>query len=122
MVQGLPRGAGRAGASLASFPPLFARNALSSPPQALHVTGEIRGGGSIDEATEKEPYAFVCGDSDVVRGLSLGVAGMRVGGRRVITCPYKFAYGAKGSLPKVPPKSPMRFDVTLLDVGAGFVV
>jgi len=47
---------------------------------------------------------------------------MRVGGRRTITVPYQHAYGAKGRPPKVPPKATLRFDVTLLEVGAGFVV
>ena len=66
-------------------------------------------------------YSFTIDSDTVVRGLSNGVRRMRVGGRRIITVPYQLAYGAKGRPPKVPPKATLRFDVTLLEVGAGFV-
>ena len=88
----------------------------------LRDDGTVRGGGAIDKATAKEPYLFVCGSSEVVKGLSLGIKGMRAGGKRTITVPWKFGYGAKGSLPSVPPKADLRFDVELLEVGAGFAV
>ena len=88
----------------------------------LRDDGTLRSGGSIDKATAKDPYSFVCGGAEGVKGLSLGIKGMRVGGKRVITAPWKFGYGAKGSLPKVPPKANLRFDVTLLEVGGGFAI
>ncbi len=86
----------------------------------LREDGEVRGT-AIDRATARDPYGFVVGSGDVIRGLSEGVKGMRPGGRRVITVPWQYAYGAKGRPPKVPPKSRLRFDVQLLEVGAGFV-
>ena len=86
----------------------------------LRDDGAVRGA-AIDRATARDPYGFVVGSGDVIRGLSEGVKGMRPGGRRVITVPWQYAYGAKGRPPKVPPKSRLRFDVQLLEVGAGFV-
>ena len=86
----------------------------------LREDGEVRGT-AIDRATARDPYGFVVGSGDVIRGLSEGVKGMLPGGRRVITVPWQYAYGAKGRPPKVPPKSRLRFDVQLLEVGAGFV-
>ena len=86
----------------------------------LREDGAVRGT-AIDRATARDPYGFVVGSGDVIRGLSEGVKGMRPGGRRVITVPWQYAYGAKGRPPKVPPKSRLRFDVQLLEVGAGFV-
>ena len=86
----------------------------------LREDGGVRGT-AIDRATARDPYGFVVGSGDVIRGLSEGVKGMRPGGRRVITVPWQYAYGAKGRPPKVPPKSRLRFDVQLLEVGAGFV-
>ena len=64
--------------------------------------GEV-GGTAIDRATARDPYGFVVGSGDVIRGLSEGVKGMRPGGRRVITVPWQCARGAKGRPPKVPP-------------------
>ena len=50
----------------------------------LREDGEVRGT-AIDRATARDPYGFVVGSGDVIRGLSEGVKGMRPGGRRVIT-------------------------------------
>ena len=86
----------------------------------LRDDGAVRGA-AIDRATARDPYGFVVGSGDVIRGLSEGVKGMRPGGRRLIEVPWQYAYGAKGRPPKVPPKSRLRFDVQLLEVGAGFV-
>ena len=86
----------------------------------LREDGAVRGA-AIDRATARDPYGFVVGSGDVIRGLSEGVKGMRPGGRRLIEVPWQYAYGAKGRPPKVPPKSRLRFDVQLLEVGAGFV-
>ena len=51
------------------------------------------------------------------------IASMAWGARNLISTqvPWQYAYGAKGRPPKVPPKSRLRFDVQLLEVGAGFV-
>lgn len=79
------------------------------------------GSKKIDTATAKEPYSFVVGANEVVKGLSLGVKGMRLGGRRKILVRYELGYGAKGRPPKVPPKSTLLFDVEILEIGVGFV-
>lgn len=78
-------------------------------------------GMAIDRATARDPYGFVVGSGEVIPGLSEGIKGMRPGGRRVLTVPWQYAYGAKGKKPFVPPKSAMRFDVQLIETGAGFV-
>ena len=91
---------------------------------------EDRWGEAIDRATARDPYGFVVGSGDVIRGLSQGVKGMRPGGRRLIEVPECYAYGARnhdawfqgqalkpqvlGS--KVPPNSRLRFDVQLLEL------
>ena len=51
-----------------------------------------------------------------IEGFREGVAGMREGGRRLITIPPELAYG-EDSLPgTIPPCATLRFDVTLIDV------
>lgn len=80
----------------------------------------VETGRRIDRATRHQPYTFTVGGPDVIPGLSLGVRGMRIGGLRTITVSHELAYGAKGRRPAVPPKATLKFDVELLDIGAGF--
>lgn len=50
-----------------------------------------------------------------VPGFRLGVAGMKIGGRRTITVPPNLAYGAYPPSSSIPPCATLTFDVTLLD-------
>jgi hypothetical protein len=44
----------------------------------------------------------------------MAFASMRVGERAILTCTPEYAYGEVGSLPKIPPNTPLRFDAELL--------
>ena len=57
---------------------------------------------------------FVVGTNQVVRGLDMGVVGMRVGGQRRIVVSSELGYGSAGRGP-VPPNSAMVFDVEIID-------
>ncbi|KAK3010115.1 hypothetical protein RJ639_010714 [Escallonia herrerae] len=53
------------------------------------------------------PYGFDVGDSErgvVLKGLDLGVEGMRVGGQRLVIVPPELAYGSKG-VQEIPPNA-----------------
>ena len=52
--------------------------------------------------------------AQVIKGWDLGVAGMRRGGTRTITCPPAAAYGKAGVKPLVPPNSTLVFEVTVV--------
>jgi len=41
--------------------------------------------------------------------------GMKVGGKRRITIPPKFAYGSEGSGKEIPPNSPLTFTIEIRD-------
>ena len=63
-----------------------------------------------------QPFAFVLGAGDVIRGWDKGIVGMRKGGRRKLTIPPELAYGAQGSPPDIAPNETLVFIVDLLAI------
>ncbi|KAK3226698.1 hypothetical protein Dsin_006560 [Dipteronia sinensis] len=64
------------------------------------------------------PYGFDVGQSErgaVLKGLDLGVEGMRVGGQRLLIVPPELAYGKKG-VQEIPPNATIELDVELLAI------
>lgn len=68
---------------------------------------------SLDRA---EPFQFVLGGHQVIRGWDDGVAGMRVGGKRTLMIPPDYGYGDNGAGAVIPPGASLVFDVELLGV------
>lgn len=68
--------------------------------------------------TGGSPYGFDVGNSErgnVLKGLDLGVEGMKVGGQRLIIVPPELAYGKKG-VQEIPPNATIELDVELLSI------
>lgn len=64
------------------------------------------------------PYGFDIGASSsgiVLKGLDLGVQGMRVGGERLLIIPPELAYGNRG-VQEIPPGAILEFNVELLSI------
>ncbi|KAG0448306.1 hypothetical protein HPP92_027891 [Vanilla planifolia] len=64
------------------------------------------------------PYGFDVGQSEngtVLKGLDLGVEGMRVGGQRLLIVPPELAYGSRG-VQEIPPNATIELDVELLSI------
>jgi peptidylprolyl isomerase len=61
------------------------------------------------------PFSVPLGAGQVIQGWDKGVAGMKVGGRRVLTIPPNLGYGPNGAGP-IPPNSTLVFVVDLLKV------
>lgn len=65
-----------------------------------------------------EPFSFLLGAGQVIRGWDEGVAGMRVGGKRTLRIPADMGYGKRGAGRVIPPHASLVFEVELLDVEA----
>jgi len=60
---------------------------------------------------------FAVGERNTIAGLSWGVEGMRVGGRRRLRVGPHLAYRDNGVLGVIPPNAKLVFEVELLSVG-----
>jgi peptidylprolyl isomerase len=70
----------------------------------------------FDQSYGKEPFIFGLGASQVIKGWDQGVAGMKVGGRRLLVIPPALGYGASGQPPDIKPNETLVFVVDLLGV------
>ena len=88
----------------------------------VHYTGWLDKDGSpgakFDSSRDRgAPFRFTLGVQDVISGWDIGVATMRVGGRRMLVLPPEHGYGARGAGGAIPPNATLIFDVELLGVG-----
>lgn len=66
--------------------------------------------------TEGRPVVLALAKRHSIPGLSKGIEGMKVGGKRELVLSPHLAYGATGIPGKVPPDAVLRFEVELLEV------
>jgi FKBP-type peptidyl-prolyl cis-trans isomerase FkpA len=70
-----------------------------------------------DDNNKPQPFSFVLGANQVIPGWDKGVAGMKVGGKRVLIIPSDLAYGKSGAgRGLIPGNAPLIFEIELLAV------
>ncbi|TSC70785.1 MAG: FKBP-type peptidyl-prolyl cis-trans isomerase FkpA [Parcubacteria group bacterium Gr01-1014_46] len=82
----------------------------------VHYTGKFTDGNVFDSSvTRGEPFQFVLGSGQVIKGWDEGLVGMRVGGKRIVVVPPELGYGYQDYGP-IPAGSTLIFEIELLKV------
>ena len=65
----------------------------------MHYVGVAWSNGKEFDASwnRRSTFDFRLGAGEVIQGWDLGVAGMKVGGRRILNIPYADAFGEEGN-------------------------
>ena len=90
----------------------------------VHYTGWLYDASRPDKRGQKfdsskdsnQPFEFTIGAQEVIPGWDEGVAGMKVGGTRILTVPPAMGYGPRGAGGVIPPNATLVFEVELLEV------
>lgn len=83
----------------------------------VHYTGWLTNGTKFDSSLDRgQPFSFVIGQSQVIKGWDEGLSTMKVGSKRKLIIPPDLGYGARGAGNVIPPNSVLVFEVELLDV------
>jgi FKBP-type peptidyl-prolyl cis-trans isomerase len=84
---------------------------------SVHYTGWLTDGKKFDSSRDRgQPFQFVLGRGQVIKGWDEGVAGMKIGGSRRLFIPAALGYGSQGAPPLIGPGATLVFDVELLGV------
>jgi FKBP-type peptidyl-prolyl cis-trans isomerase FkpA len=84
----------------------------------VNYTGTLLDGTAFDSSLNpgREPFEFQLGIGQVIRGWDEGIPYFREGGKGKLIIPSAMGYGEQGSGGKIPPNSPLVFDIQLLEV------
>jgi peptidylprolyl isomerase len=84
----------------------------------VNYVGKLFSNGKTFDASwnRNQTFPFQLGVGAVIKGWDEGLAGMKVGGRRMLVIPSDLAYGKTGSPPTIPANAALVFVVDLLKV------
>jgi len=83
----------------------------------LYDTKKGRQGQQFDSCQDRrKPLEFQLGAGRVIKGWDEGVAGMKIGGKRVLIIPPELGYGDKGAEGVIPPGATLLFEVEVVSI------
>lgn len=84
---------------------------------SVHYVGTLTDGTTFDSSIDRgEPFSFVVGSGQVIRGWDEGLLGMKVGEKRRLTIPSEMGYGSRGAGALIPPNATLVFETELMDI------
>lgn len=81
-----------------------------------HYTGALCKDGTIFQSSHDFGEAITFGLDQVIKGWTIGVPGMKVGGTRRLIIPSEMAYGSVRAAANIPPNSDLVFDIELVAI------
>jgi len=81
-----------------------------------HYTGALVKNGIIFQSSFDFGKAITFGLDQVIKGWTLGVPGMKVGGTRRLVIPAEMAYGSSSPAKNIPADSDLVFDIDLVAI------
>ncbi len=81
-----------------------------------HYTGALCKNGTIFQSSRDFGEAISFGLDQVIKGWTVGVPGMKVGGTRRLIIPSQMAYGSVRAAANIPPNSDLVFDIELVAI------
>lgn len=81
-----------------------------------HYTGALCKNGIIFQSSYDFGDAITFGLDQVVKGWTVGVPGMKIGGTRRLIIPAEMAYGANSPASNIPANSDLVFDIDLVAI------
>lgn len=80
---------------------------------SVGYVGSLADGMVFDQSSAGDPIQFVLGQGRVISGWDEGIAGMKVGGKRLLVIRPSLAYGNASPGAGIPPNATLVFEVTL---------
>jgi hypothetical protein len=80
----------------------------------VHYVGKLLDGSKFDSSRDRPGhFEFTIGQGQVIKGWDSGVATMHKGEKATLICRSDYAYGERGSPPKIPGGATLNFEVEL---------
>lgn len=91
--------------------------AVAGKKVTVNYIGTLTDGSKFDSSYDRNAhFTFTLGSGEVIKGWDQGIAGMKVGGKRILTIPASLGYGERGAPPVIPANATLIFEVELLKV------
>lgn len=95
--------------------------AVAGDTVSMNYTGTLTDGTAFDSNVDPKfnhvtPFSFVLGSGQVIPGWDAGIAGMKIGEKRILEIAPEMAYGATGVGGVIPPNATLIFEVELVSI------